>query len=41
MRQRKDSMGSEGGDTESNSLNECYGDDFGSSDESSEGTYMP
>ncbi|XP_033643062.1 E3 ubiquitin-protein ligase UBR4-like [Asterias rubens] len=36
VRQRKDSMGSEGGDTESNSLNECYGDDFGSSDESSE-----
>ena len=37
MRQRKESVHSDGGDTDSNSLNECYDNDFGSSEETSEG----
>ncbi|XP_022084216.1 E3 ubiquitin-protein ligase UBR4-like isoform X1 [Acanthaster planci] len=36
VRQRKNSLASEGADTESNSLNTNYGDEFGSSEESSE-----
>ena len=37
VRLRKESVHSDGADTDSNSLNECYDNDFGSSEETSEG----
>ena len=41
VRQRKESVHSDGGDTDNSlsqhSLNECYDNDFGSSEETSEG----